>query len=316
LLRRIARPAALVDHAVVRLLPVVPRRLVRRFSEPYIAGAQLEDALRVVGRANTEGKLATIDVLGEHVTSPAEATAMAWQYDEVLDAIHRVRLDANVSVKLSGFGLRIGYDLCRDNLVRVVEHARRLETFARIESEEEETLDETFALYRELRAAGHDNIGMVLQASLRRTLADIAALADLRPNVRLVKGIYVESPEIQFRDFEAVRASYVQSLDALLDVGCYVALATHDDWLIEQSLERVRRRGLGRDRYEFQFLLGVKAALANRLVADGHRLRVYVPFGRQWYAYSLRRLQENPKIARYVAGDTLGRVLGREHGGK
>jgi proline dehydrogenase len=149
----------------------------------------------------------------------------------------------------------------------------------------------------------------VLQSSLRRTLADVRALADLRPNIRLVKGIYVESPQIQFKEFEAVRAAYVQLLEALLDAGCYVAAATHDEWLVEQSLDRYRRRALGADEYELQMLLGVKPELGDRLVADGHRLRLYVPYGRRWYDYSLRRLQENPKVAGYIASDTLRRIL-------
>jgi proline dehydrogenase len=302
---------ALLDQAIVRLLPAVPRPVVRRLSAPYLAGSELTDAIRVVKQANRGGKLATIDVLGEQTTRPGEAKRMAGEYEQVFTAIDRERLDANVSVKLTGFGLRLGYELCRDNLVPVVEHAAARENFVRIEMEDATTTDDTLALYRELREAGHENVGTVLQASLRRTHADIQALADLRPNIRLVKGIYVESSAIQFKDPDAVRASYVQSLDALLDAGCYVALATHDDWLIEQALARVRERGLRRDEYELQFLLGVKPGLANELVVAGHRLRVYVPYGRRWYEYSLRRLQENPKIARYVAADTVGRVLRR-----
>jgi proline dehydrogenase len=302
---------ALLDQAIVRLLPAVPRPVVRRLSAPYIAGPELADAVRVVKEANAQRKHATIDVLGEHTESPEEAERMAREYERVFDAIEREQLDSNVSVKPTAFGLRVGYELCRDTILPVVLHAAERSNFVRIEMEDATTTDDTLALYRELRADGHDNIGTVLQASLRRTQDDIRALADLRPNIRLVKGIYVESSAIQFKDYEAVRASFVQALDALLDAGCYVAIATHDDWLVEQSLERVRRRGLGREEYEFQMLLGVKPDLGDRLVRDGHRLRIYVPFGRQWYEYSLRRLQENPKIARYVAGDTLGRVLGR-----
>ena len=302
---------ALIDHAIVRLLPAVPRPIVRRLSAPYIAGPELADAVRCVKEANAHGKHATIDVLGEHTTTTEEAERMARAYEQVLDAIEREGLDSNVSIKLTGFGLRVGYDLCRDTVLPVVRHAAERGNFVRIEMEDATTTDDTLALYRELREAGHDNIGTVLQASLRRTQDDTRALAHLRPNIRLVKGIYVESPAIQFKDFEAVRASFVQVLDALLAAGCYVAVATHDDWLVEQTIERVRAHGLEREQYEFQMLLGVKPELGDRLVREGHRLRIYVPFGRQWYEYSLRRLQENPKIARYVAGDTIGRVLGR-----
>jgi proline dehydrogenase len=302
---------ALVDRALVRLLPAVPRPIVQRLSSRYIAGPELADAVREVRAANARGKLATIDVLGEQSTSEAEAEAMATTYEEVFTAIQAEELDANVSVKLTGFGLRLGVELCRRKLERVVRHAAECDNFVRIEMEDASTTDDTLALYRGLREAGHENIGTVLQASLRRTAADVELLAALKPNIRLVKGIYVEPPEIQFRDREAVRVSFAQALEALLDADCYVAVATHDDWLVERTLEQVRRRGLAPEQYEFQLLLGVRPELGDRLSAEGHRVRTYVPFGRRWYAYSLRRLQENPRVARYIAGDTVRRVLRR-----
>ena len=151
-------------------------------------------------------------------------------------------------------------------------------------------------------------MGVVLQAYLRRTVDDIRALADLEPSVRLCKGIYVESPMIAFPDFDAVRANFVKALEALLDAGAYVGIATHDEWLVDEGRRIVAERVLETSEYEFQMLLGVRRDLGDRLVADGHRLRIYVPFGRHWYAYSLRRLQENPKIAGYIAADAIGRV--------
>jgi proline dehydrogenase len=180
--------------------------------------------------------------------------------------------------------------------------------------EDSSTTDETLRLYRELREDGHDNVGIVLQATLRRTLGDVRALADLKPSVRLCKGIYLEPPDIAYQDYEAVRASYVTALQTLLDSGCYVGIATHDEWLLQEGRRLVAEHGLGRDEYEFQMLLGVTPGLGDELVREGHRLRIYVPFGRRWYEYSLRRLQENPKIAGYIAGDTLGRLVGRRNG--
>jgi proline dehydrogenase len=177
--------------------------------------------------------------------------------------------------------------------------------------EDSSTTDDTLRLYRELREEGHDNIGVVLQAMLRRTLSDVVALADLKPSVRLCKGIYLEPPELAYQDYEAVRASYVRALEALLDAGCYVGIATHDEWLLGEGRRLVAEHGLGRDDYEFQMLLGVRADRGDALVLEGHRLRIYVPFGRHWYEYSLRRLQENPRIAGYIATDTVGRLLGR-----
>jgi proline dehydrogenase len=305
---------SLVDSAIVRLLPAVPKPVVRRISERYIAGEELDDALRVVRQLNDEGKMATIDVLGEEIANPDEARAIAAAYRETFEAIQRGRLDSNVSVKLTALGLKLGYDLCGENLEAVVRHAAERDNFVRIDMEDSSTTDDTLRLYRELRAAGHDNVGVVLQARLKRTLADVRALAELRPNVRLCKGIYIEPPEIAYRDFDSVRASFVQALEELLAAGCYAAVATHDEWLVEQGERLVADRGLGREEYEFQMLLGVRPAMADALVRGGHRLRIYTPFGRHWYAYSLRRLQENPRIAGYIAADTVGRLLPGRNG--
>ena len=179
--------------------------------------------------------------------------------------------------------------------------------FVRIDMEDSSTTDDTLRLFRELRDEGHGRVGPVLQASLKRTVADAASLAGA--SVRLCKGIYVEPESIQFRDDQEVRASFVQALETLLDGGCYAAIATHDEWLVDRALELITERELGPDAYEFQMLLGVRPELGDRIVSDGHRLRIYVPYGRQWYEYSLRRLKENPKIAGYVAGDSRTRVV-------
>jgi proline dehydrogenase len=305
---------SLVDSAIVRLLPAVPKPVVRRISSRYIAGEELDDALRVVLKLNGDGKLATIDVLGEEITEPEEAQAIADAYREAFEAIERGKLDSNVSIKPTALGLKLGYELFRENLTEVVEHAASRGNFVRIDMEDSSTTDDTLRLYRELRGAGHDNIGVVLQARLKRTLADIAELAELTPNVRLCKGIYLERPEVAYRDFDSIRASFVQALEALLDAGSYVGIATHDEWLLEQGQRLVSTRGLGREDYEFQMLLGVRPALGAELVRGGHRLRIYTPFGRHWYAYSLRRLQENPKIAGYIAADTVGRFIPGRNG--
>jgi proline dehydrogenase len=300
---------ALLDRALVRLLPAVPKPVVRRISERYIAGPDLADALRVVRGLNAQGKMATIDVLGEEITNPVEAGRIAAEYRLIFEALERERLDSNVSVKLTALGLKLGYDICRAHLEDVVRHAGERGNFVRIDMEDSSTTDDTLRLYRELRAAGHDNVGVVLQARLKRTVDDVRALAELRPNVRICKGIYLEPPEIAYRDFDAVRSSFVQALEELWDAGCYVGVATHDEWLVEQARGGVAERGLGREEYEFQMLLGVRPALGDELVREGHRLRIYTPYGRHWYEYSLRRLQENPKIAGYIAADTVNRLL-------
>jgi proline dehydrogenase len=295
---------ALLDRALVRVLPVVPKAIVRRLSSRYIAGPSLDDATRVVERLNAKGKLATVDVLGEEISSAGEARAIAGEYHDVLARIAGARLDANVSVKLTGFGLEFDHELCRDNLVSVVRDAAERGTFVRIDMEDSSTTDRTLALYRGLRADGYANTGVVLQAYLRRTIDDVDGLE----NVRLCKGIYVEPPDVAFVDFEAVRGSYVRCLERLVAQGSYVAIATHDEYLLGEALRVVRDAGVPHDRYEFQMLLGVRPDRADQLVAEGHRLRVYVPYGQHWYEYSLRRLQENPKLAGYVAADLLVRV--------
>ena len=305
---------AIFDRAIVRLLPAVPRPVVQKLSQRYIAGPELKDAREAVRRINAEAKLATIDVLGEEITTEEEAAAIVRAYQDVFADIQRCGLDSNVSVKLTGLGLKLGYDLCRENLRTVVEDAASRRNFVRIDMEDSSTTDETLRLYRELREEGNDNVGVVLQAMLRRTQSDIAALAELKPSVRLCKGIYVEPSDLAYQDYEAVRASFVRGLEALLDAGCYVGIATHDEWLLAEGRRLVTEHSLARDQYEFQMLLGVRPELGDELVIEGHRLRIYVPFGRHWYAYSLRRLQENPKLAGYIAADTLGRLVGRRNG--
>jgi len=282
---------------------------VHKLSARYIAGAELTDACRVIRAQNEAGKMATVDVLGEDVRSEGEAAAFVAAYRETLAAIEREGLDANISVKPTAFGLKLGYEVCRRNLEVVIRDAAERANFVRIEMEDSSCTDDTLRLYRELREAGHENIGVVLQAYLRRTLDDVRALADLQPDVRLVKGIYVEPPEIAFQDEDEIRASFVSALEALFDIGAYVGIATHDDALIETAVRLVDERVLAPEDYEFQMLLGVRERVGDELVQAGHRLRIYVPYGQRWYEYSLRRLQENPKVAGYIATDTLSRLL-------
>ncbi|HEU5476236.1 MAG TPA: proline dehydrogenase family protein [Gaiellaceae bacterium] len=300
---------SLFDSALVRLLPAVPKPVVQLFSSRYIAGATLADAIDTVRELNAGGTMATVDVLGEEITREEETRAISQAYRDVFAAIDQAALDSNVSVKLTALGLDLSYDLCRENLLDVVRTAAGFGNFVRIDMEDSSTTDDALRIYRELREDGHDNLGIVLQARLRRTLDDVHALADLRPSVRLCKGIYLEPGTIAFTDDEAVRASFLRCLGALFEAGCYVGVATHDEWLIGQSLLRISQRGLGPLEYELQMLLGVREERRDELVAEGHRLRVYVPFGEHWYGYSLRRLQENPAMAGTIARATAGRVL-------
>ena len=299
---------ALLDRAIVRVLPAVPRPVVKRLSRRYIAGPELVDACRAVRSLNAGGKMATIDVLGEEITTPEQATALLEEYEDVFETIEREGLDSNVSVKLTGLGLKLDRDVCRGNVATLVRWADERGNFVRIDMEDSSTTTDTLAIYRELRSEGLDNVGVVLQAYMRRTLDDVAELAALRPNVRVCKGIYVEPSDIAYQGDEAVRFNFVEAVSALLAADAYVAVATHDEWLIGEALRLFEERELTGDQYEFQMLLGVRGDLGDELVRGGHRLRIYVPFGRQWYEYSLRRLQENPKVAGYIARDTLRRL--------
>jgi proline dehydrogenase len=299
---------AVLDRAIVRLLPSVPRPMVRRIADRYIAGEELEDAVRVVAQLNAEGKSATVDVLGEEVKRPYEAAEIVRAYHDVFEAIQEHQLNSNVSVKLTGLGLKLDEGLCFENVSDIVRCAQERNNFVRIDMEDSSTTTETLDIYRRLRREGLDNVGVVLQAYMKRTLADIADLADLRPSVRVCKGIYIEPPEIAYQDFDTVRMNFTEAVSALLDVDGYVAVASHDEWVIAEAVRIFAERELAPEQYEFQMLLGVRGDLGDELVREGHRLRIYVPFGRQWYEYSLRRLQENPKIAGYIAADTFKRM--------
>jgi len=296
------------DRAIARVLPAVPRPVVRRLSDRYIAGSEISDAVGAVRRLNEAGKKATLDVLGEEIETREEALAIRAEYEQAMATIEAEGLDANVSVKLTGLGLGVDPALCAANVRSLARDAAERGRFVRIDMEDSSTTAATLDLYRELRSEGHENLGIVLQAMLRRTMDDVEQLVELRPNVRVCKGIYVEPGEAAYQGVEAIRFNFVEVMAALWEAGAKVAVATHDDWLVATALALIDERELGRERYEFQLLLGVREDLADELVRGGHTVRIYVPYGRKWYEYSLRRLQENPKLAGYVARDTLRRL--------
>jgi proline dehydrogenase len=287
------------NRLLVTTLPLVPKAIVGRVASRYVAGETLDDALRVVRELNAQGAMATVDVLGEEVKEREKASAAVAEYLRVFEAIREGGLDSNVSIKLTLLGLKVDEGFCRDNVDQIARVARGSGNFVRIDMEDSSCTDATLAIYRELQAR-HGNLGVVLQAYMRRTLADIAALPPEGASVRICKGIYVEPREIAWKGYETVRANYVAALEKLLDQGVYAAIATHDEYLVERAVALLDKRRLPRDRYEFQMLLGVDEQLRRILIAAGHRLRVYVPYGRDWYPYSMRRLRENPEVARHV----------------
>jgi proline dehydrogenase len=301
----------IVDRLIASSLPAVPRPLVRHFADRYMAGETTREAIDTVRRLNSLGAAATVDVLGEFVTDVAQAKHTAGQYVEILSAIARDGLDANVSIKLSALGLEIDPALTQSLVEQVVTAAAGQGNFVRIDMEHSALTDATLGVYRALREDGHDNVGIVLQAYLRRTFDDVRALAELKPSVRLVKGIYIEPPEIAYTERTLVNRNFVALLNDLVERGSRLAVASHDEALVGEARRLADQRSLGAVRLEFQLLLGVKENLRDSLIAAGHRVRIYVPYGEAWYGYSVRRLKENPSIAGYVARDVLRGLAGR-----
>ncbi|MFH1863037.1 MAG: proline dehydrogenase family protein [bacterium] len=288
----------IINTLISKTLPIVPKPIVGRFSARYISGETLQDALQVVRQLQSQGACATFDVLGEHVTKKEEALGYADQYLEVLEAISRDKLDANVSLKPTQMGLKLDRDFCLDTIRKIAEKAQELGSFVRVDMEDTSCTDDTFWLYRELKETVP--VGVVIQAYLRRTDSDLDALIPIKANLRLCKGIYVEPRELAFKERDIIRLNYLYLLRRLLQSGCYVGIATHDEYLVWGAEALIRSLNLNPKQYEFQMLLGVDEPLRRIIIQRGHRLRVYIPFGKHWYAYSVRRLKENPQIAGYV----------------
>ena len=295
----------IVSWIIVKGLPLVPKAIVGRVASRYVAGEKLEDALGVVEKLAAEGAMATLDLLGEEVSERARATAAADEYVRMLDAIAARALPSNFSIKLTSLGLTIDTDFCRENVERIVAAAAAHGNFVRIDMEDHTTTDRTLAIYREIFAR-HQNVGVVFQAYMRRTLADIAALPAAGANVRLCKGIYIEPRPVAWKGYETVRLNFLAALEKLMESGVYVGIATHDEHLACGAVALVDRLKVPRERYEFQMLYGVDPELRKILIAGGHRLRVYVPYGRDWYPYSTRRLRENPEVATHVLKGMFG----------
>jgi len=300
---------AVLDYLISRALPLVPRPVVRIFSRRYIAGDGLEDAVRVLHRLNGAGYMATLDVLGEAVDRREMAESAVIEYQRALRVIREQRLDSNISIKLTQIGLGLDSDFCLANVRALVLLAREQGNFARLDMEDSRFTTPTLDLYAHLRQEGLDNTGVVLQACLRRSLEDARALPE-RSNVRLCKGIYVEPRAVAYRDRRVVNKNYVRLLEEMLDRGFYLGIATHDEDLVFEAMRLIDQKRLPRDRYEFQMLLGVDEELRGLVRKGGHPLRVYVPYGPHWYAYSLRRLKENPSLAGYVVANLFGRNAG------
>lgn len=297
------------NKTVVATLPLVPKPLVGMVSRPYIAGISLDDAVAQIRKLNAAGMMATTDLLGEFIRTMEEAAQNEKDVFDILESLSIHRLDSNVSLKLTQLGLLLDKGQCYETVRRIVARAKERNNFVRIDMEDSPTVDTTFWIYNKLRDEGFDNVGVVIQAYLRRAEADVKTLMKRKANIRLCKGIYIEPEAIAFKEREEIRNNFIRLLEIAFDGGGYVGIATHDDVLVHRSYELIGRYGLRREQYEFQMLLGVRENLRDSIVAAGHRLRVYVPFGEKWYPYCLRRLRENPSVAGYVTKATIAKIF-------
>ncbi|MCF8039413.1 MAG: proline dehydrogenase family protein [Desulfohalobiaceae bacterium] len=290
---------SIFDQLVSRTIMHVPGPLVSVFARKYIAGEDLEDALDLTRTFNTDNIITTIDVLGEFISTRKEALYFKDRGLEVLEAIQKTGVKANLSIKPTQMGLQLDDDFARVNIEELVAYAQQIGNFVRIDMEDVQCTDQTLKLYRQLRRKYPGHVGTVLQAYLRRTAQDIEDLSDGPLNIRLCKGIYREPRQQAFKHPEVINMNFNHCLEKLLDKGAYVGIATHDSRLVYQAMRLIERYGLLSDQYEFQMLLGVDEEMRRIIVNQGHRLRVYVPFGKSWLPYARRRLKENPDIARH-----------------
>lgn len=290
---------SLSDKLIAASLPIVPKPLVRVVAGPYIAGETLDDQIRVITSLNEDGFMVASGILGEFVTRREESEQAVSDYKKALDEIAARKLDSNIHIKPTHLGLKLDKEFCYQNVRTILEHAEFRGNFVRMDMEDSPTIDDTLELYHRLHEE-FEHFGCVIQARMRRSLADVRGLANVGANVRLCKGVYLEPREIAYTDPEIIRENYVMLLDELLSAGCYVGIATHDEILVWEAYRLIDRFGLEPHHYEFQMLHGVEREL-RRIVRDaGHRLRVAVPYGPSWYPYSIRRLRKNPAIAGYV----------------
>lgn len=289
----------LFNKLVIWIMPLIPKFIVKIFSKPYVAGPTLGHAVEKVKKLNARGIMATLDVLGESAVKKEESEEAVKEYFKAIETLSEERLDCNISVKPTQLGLLIDKEFCFRNLDAIISKAKEFDNFVRIDMEDSRCTQDTIDLFLRLREK-HDNVGIVIQAYLRRSLADVVQLSALKANFRLCKGIYVEPRRIAYKTHEVVNDNFALLIKTALAAGSYVGIATHDEHVVWKSLSIIHELGLEREDYEFQMLLGVDELLRDILVDAGHRLRVYVPYGTNWYAYSMRRLKENPKIALYI----------------
>ncbi len=292
----------MLNKLIANILPHMPKKLVWVFSKRYIAGETIEEGLLASKLLNDKKIEVTIDLLGEFIKTLDEAKENRNQYFEIIKRFTKEKITGNFSLKPTMFGLLIDKEVCYSYIREIVALAAEKKSFIRIDMEDSSCVDMEIDLFKKLRAEFPQNVGLVLQAYLRRTMSDLEDLQKINSgsypiNFRLCKGIYVEPEKIAYKDYQEVRDNYLKDLEFMLQHKMYAAIATHDKYLVEQALELIRKYQVPKSMYEFQMLYGVTPELRQSIVDKGHKMRVYVPFGKQWFNYSTRRLKENPKVA-------------------
>ena len=293
------------NKLIASLLPFMPKKLVWLFSKSYIAGEDIDSAIKISKNLNDKNIKITIDVLGEFIEHLDQARENKNEYLDVIEKVQENKIDGNYSLKPTSFGLLIDKDVCYQYVEEVVRKAASYNNFVRIDMEDSPCVDLEIELYRKLHADYPKNVGLVFQSYMKRTMNDLKNLLDIHSeetplNYRLCKGIYVEPAEIAYKDHDEVNSHYLKNLEFLFQNNIYPGIATHDKFLIKESLKLIEKYNVPKDRYEFQMLYGVTPDLRKSIVAEGHTMRVYVPFGKDWFGYSTRRLKENPKMASYI----------------
>jgi proline dehydrogenase len=293
------------NKIIAAILPYFPKKFIWIFSKSYISGETLDDAMRVSKELNNKNIKVTLDVLGEFIKTLDEAEANKKEYLNLIDVSYKNHIDGNFSLKPTSFGLLIDKEICFSHIREIVAKTSAYNGFIRIDMEDSPCTDDEIALFRRLKAEFPANVGLVVQAYLRRTLKDIEEMIDLNTsdipvNYRLCKGIYVEHESIAFKKYEEINQHFLEDLEFMLKNKIYVGIATHDRRLVEGAYNLLKKYNVPKNMYEFQMLYGVTPKLRESIVAEGHTMRVYVPFGKQWFGYSTRRLKENPRMASHI----------------
>jgi len=290
------------NKIIASILPFMPKGFVWIFSKRYIAGKKIDDAIQASKALNEEGNMVTVDLLGEFITKLSEAEENKNEYLDIIDTFEKNGIDGNYSLKPTMFGLLIDKDACYQYIREIVQKAADHNNFVRVDMEDSQCVDLEIELFRKLKKEFPKNVGLVLQAYLKRTKSDIENMLDLHSkeiplSYRLCKGIYVEPEEIAYKKYDVINEHFLEDLELMFKNGIYVGIATHDTPLVEGAYKLIEKYNVPKENFEFQMLYGVTPALRKSITDKGYRMRVYVPYGEKWFAYSTRRLKENPKMA-------------------